>query len=398
MQHSLGAAVIGTGFAGAQHVEALRRIGVPVRVLVGSEEGRARGAADRLGVERSGADVQAAIGDPEVDVVHVCVPNALHVPIVRAALDAGKHLVCEKPLATTAADALELARVARSASGRSVLCHNYRFYPMAAEMRARVARGDIGRPHLVRGGYLQDWLLAPDATSWRVDPAAGGPSRAVADIGTHWIDLAETVVGRHVEAVMAWIGTVHDRRPDPRHVESFGRAAGGELVEVHTEDQAAVLLRFGGAMGSATFSQVAAGHRNDLSLAIDGEGGSLEWRQERPDELRMATLGGPRQILDRDPNALTPGAASLARLPAGHGEGWADGLRNLLSEAYAEIDGRRGSDAEEAVPLPTFDDGARHLAFVEAVLRSQATGEWVTIGDITGDRPAERQPAEEVSS
>src|SRR5687768_647408 len=217
-----------------QHADALRRIGVKLVAVVGSEPDRAHAAADRMGAERGTADVGSVIEDEGIDAIHVCVPNSLHVAIARDAMAAGKHVVCEKPLATSIDDARELADRAQAAATVSVLCHNYRFYPMVAEMRSRVARGEVGRPHLVRGAYLQDWLLDADATSWRIDPIESGPSRAIADIGTHWIDLAETVLDRRLEAVMGAIGTVHTRRPDWHHVETFAHGGDGAKVDVRT--------------------------------------------------------------------------------------------------------------------------------------------------------------------
>jgi predicted dehydrogenase len=385
--HPLRAAIVGTGFAGVQHADALRRIGVAIGAVVGSQPDRAEAAAARMGVERGTADLESVIADDTIDVLHVCVPNALHAPIVRAAIAAGKHVVCEKPLATSLEDALDLAARARAASTVSVLCHNYRFYPMAAEMRAQVASGVVGRPHLVRGAYLQDWLLDRGATSWRIDPTEGGPSRAVADIGTHWVDLAETVLDRRVESVMASVATVHARRPDWHHVASFQRGRDGTEVDVRTEDEAVVLLRFDGdLLGTATVSQVAAGHQNDLVVAIDGEAGSLEWSQERPDELRRGSADGGVALIARDRPTLSRAAAGLARLPRGHGEGWADALRNLLEAAYTAACGMPA--ASDDPPLPTFDDGARHVAFVEAVLRSNAEGRWIAIRDIVGSMPS----------
>ena len=386
MAAPLRAAVVGTGFVGAQHVDALRRIGAAVEVVVASEPERARAAAALLGVDRATADWAAAVADPAVDVVHVCVPNDLHVDIGLAALAAGKHLVCEKPLAADLAGARALAAAAARTDRTAVLCHNYRFYPMVAELRLQVRGGALGPLHAVRGVYLQDWMLAAGATNWRVDPARGGASRTVADIGTHWIDLAETVSGRRLEAVIAQLGIVHERRPASAHDGSFSapRDEVADWVQVTTEDQAGMLLRFeGGLQGTLVVSQVAAGHANDLQVSVDGGDGSATWRQERPDRLELAA-GHDRRVLRRTPGALTGGANALARLPAGHNEGWGDAMRNLLEAAYAEIAGTRGRLEAEAAPLPTFDDGVRHLAFVEAALRSSADERWVTIEEMLG--------------
>ncbi len=385
MAAPLRAAVVGTGFVGMQHVEALRRLpGVDVALLVGSGPERAAAAAESLGVARWSGDWREAVRDEGVDVVHVCVPNDLHVAVTGAALEAGRHVVCEKPLATTFEDGSRLAGMAGESDRVTVLCHNYRFYAMAAELRARVRSGDLGELHAVHGHYLQDWMLAPTSTNWRIDAARGGASRAIADIGTHWVDLAETVTGRPLEAVIAQTGIVHARRPAYEGVATFSSGDGRGIerwTEVDTEDQAALLLRFeDGLQGSLVLSQVAAGHKNDVRLTVDGAHASASWHQERPDRLIVGRLSGPTETIERAPAEPAVGAAELARLPAGHGEGWADGLRNLLAAAYAAVRGERRSP--EQVPLPTFDDGARHLAFVEAALVSAAQERWVRIEEI----------------
>jgi predicted dehydrogenase len=378
------AAIVGAGFVGAQHVDALRRIGVEVRLLASSSAERAESAARALGIARSSGDWESVVTDPAIDVVHVCVPNDLHRPVVLAALGAGKHVVCEKPLALTVAEGRELQAAAERSGRVAVLCHNYRFFAMVAELRLRATAGALGELHALRGHYLQDWLLAPDATNWRIDTARGGQSRVLADIGTHWIDLAEQVSGRRLEAVIAQLSTLHGTRPDYRHVATFGGGTGdGNSIPVTTEDQASLLLRFqGGLHGAVWLSQVSAGHRNDLELAVDGSDGSATWRQEQPDEL---LIGRSEEVhgITRSPSGLAPGARSLARLPAGHNEGWADALRNLVAAAYAEIEGGRDEASKRAAPLPTFEDGVRHLAFVEAALRSAADGRWASVADVS---------------
>lgn len=380
---ALRAAVIGVGFVGTQHVEALRRVGVEVVVVAASDARRAETAAGSLGVERWTGDWAAAAADAGVDVVHVCVPNDLHRDVVIAALDARKHVVCEKPLGLDVAQGRELAAAADRTDRVSALCHNYRFFPMAAELRARVSAGELGPLHALRGAYLQDWLLSPATTNWRVDVARGGRSRTIADIGSHWVDLAETVSHQRLAAVLADVTTVHRRRPGYAHVGTFARAGDGlGLIDVTTEDQAGLLLRFdGGIHGTLALSQVAAGHGNDLELSVDGANGSATWRQERPDELWLSS-DGQTQIITRAPDRLSAGAGRLAHLPAGHNEGWADALRNLLGAAYAEIGGDRDPSEAAAAPLPTFDDGLRHLAFVEAALRSAAEQRWVALDEV----------------
>jgi len=379
--------VIGAGFVGAQHVEALRRIpGVRVAALAASTPASAKVAAARLDVPPA-PDARAVLEDPSIDAVHICTPNHLHAEAVIAALSAGKHVICEKPLAFDAREAREVARAAAASDRVTVLCHNYRFYPMVAELLARVRAGALGPIRTARGQYLQDWLLLPTDANWRLDPERGGRSRAIADIGTHWIDLAEAVLGTELESVLADVRTVIPRRVRGSR-PSFSNAAPSpagpseaDWYDVATEDEAGLMLRFeGGTAGRLTVSQVAAGHKNDLQLALDGETASATWRQENPDQLFIGRRDGGNETLHRgaEPGG---GGAGLARLPSGHPEGWADGLRNLFAAAYGVI---RGETTREdlPVPLPTFMDGYRHQLAVEAALESSARGGWVTIAEV----------------
>jgi predicted dehydrogenase len=385
----LRAAVIGTGFVGRQHVDAIRRIGVAeVAVVAASSAAKAADAAAELRVGAGSGDWPAVVADPGIDVVHVCVPNDLHLPVARAALEAGKHVICEKPLALDPAEGRRLVALAAESDRVAVVCHNYRFYALVAELRSRIANGDLGRLHAVRGSYLQDWLIAASDTNWRVDERRGGRSRVIADIGTHWVDLAETVTGRRLEAVFATTDTVHPRRPATSDAETFSGAAApdaavapsrdGAWRDVRTEDQAGLLLRFaGGLTGSLVVSQVAAGHDNGLELSVDGSDASATWQQESPDRLWLGRRDGRVETVARNAARLSPPARELARLPAGHPEGWADALRNLVAAAYAEM--RGASRSADAMPLPTFPDGLRHLAFVDAALESAATERWVSV-------------------
>lgn len=401
MSAAISVGVIGTGFVGAQHVEALARLpGVKVVAVSASTRASASAAATRMGVARAARDARAIATDPSIDVVHVCTPNHLHGEAVKAAIEAGKHVICEKPLAVDAREASQLVDAAASTDRLAVLCHNYRFYPMIAELRARVAAGGLGEIHTVRGHYLQDWLLHPTDANWRLDPARGGRSRAIADIGSHWIDLAEVLVGRQLSSVLADVRTVIPRRVRGSRPtfstpsDAATHPTDEEWFEVATEDEAALLLRFGGGIaGRLSVSQVAAGHKNDLRVSLDGAAASATWLQERPDELRIGHRDHPNETLQRSTSPGGPGAA-LARLPAGHPEGWADGLRNLFAAAYAVIRGEVGPD-DLPIPLPTFEDGLRHQLAAEAALESSASGRWVEIPaarrdvvhELTGGRP-----------
>ncbi|HVV57743.1 MAG TPA: Gfo/Idh/MocA family oxidoreductase [Gaiellaceae bacterium] len=369
----LKAAVVGTGFIGLVHVEALRRLGVEVTGVVGSSPERAREKARSYPLPSAYDSLEQALADPQVDVVHLTTPNHLHYPQVKEVLAAGKHCVCEKPLALSSAESAELLRLAE----RSGLVHctnfNIRFYPQVQEARLRVGRGDAGDVWNVHGGYLQDWLLLDTDWNWRLDPAAGGKLRAVGDIGSHWLDLAQFVTGLRVESVLADLATTIPVRQRPTGpVETFTAATGEtEPVEMQTEDLAHLLLRFeGGARGSCVVSQVSAGRRNRVSLEVDGSAGAIAWDSERNEELWLGHRGRPNETLWRDPG-LNEGPVR-GSVPAGHHEGFADTFKELYAAVYRAVAaGEPGDD------YPTFRDGHWENVLADAVLVSNDERRWV---------------------
>lgn len=369
----LKAAVVGTGFIGLVHVEALRRLGVEVTGVVGSSPERAREKARSYPLPPAYDSLEQALADPQVDVVHLTTPNHLHYPQVKEVLAAGKHCVCEKPLALSSAESAELLRLAE----RSGLVHctnfNIRFYPQVQEARLRVGRGDAGDVWNVHGGYLQDWLLLDTDWNWRLDPAAGGKLRAVGDIGSHWLDLAQFVTGLRVESVLADLATTIPVRQRPAGpVETFAAATGEtEPVEMQTEDLAHLLLRFeGGARGSCVVSQVSAGRRNRVSLEVDGSAGAIAWDSERNEELWLGHRGRPNETLWRDPG-LNEGPVR-GSVPAGHHEGFADTFKELYAAVYRAVAaGEPGDD------YPTFRDGHWENVLADAVLVSNDERRWV---------------------
>ena len=305
------AAVVGTGFIGVVHVEALRRLGIEVTGIVGSSPERAAEKAKSAALPAPYPSFEAMLADPAVDVVHLTTPNRLHFEQARAALAAGKHVVCEKPLAMTSAETGELLRLAEESGLVHAVNFNIRFYPQCQEARARVRAGEIGDVRLVSGGYLQDWLLLETDWNWRLDPAAGGALRAVGDIGSHWLDLVQFVTGRKVEAVLADLTTFIGVRKQPTGpVETFSGATAGETVDtpMETEDAAGILLRLsGGARGVLTVSQVSRRPQEPPRLG-----------DRRLDELARLALGGARGALVRPPRPAERAAAARARrLPAG---------------------------------------------------------------------------------
>lgn len=369
----LRAAVVGTGFIGLVHLEALRRLGVGIAGVVGSSPGRARAKA--LGGVHVYESLDAALDDPAVDVVHLTTPNDLHYPQVKQVLAAGKHCVCEKPLALDSTQSAELVQLAEASGLVHCTNFNVRFYPQVQEAAFRVRRGDVGAVWNVHGGYLQDWLLLPTDWNWRLDPAAGGRLRAVGDIGSHWLDLVQFVTGRKVVELLADLATTIAERQRPTGpVETFASATGEtEPVEMATEDLAHLLLRFeGGARGSCVVSQVSAGRRNSVSFEVDGSAGSVAWSSERNEELWLGHRGRPNETLWRDPS-LNEGPVP-GRLPAGHHEGFADTFKELYAAVYRAVAaGEPGDD------YPTFRDGHWENVLADAVLRSNDERTWVEV-------------------
>jgi len=368
------AGVVGTGFIGAVHVDALRRLGVEVAGVVGSSPERAT-AKQLAPVYPS---YEALLGDDRVDVVHLTTPNHLHHAQVLAALDAGKHVVCEKPLALTAAESRELAERAE----RSGLVHctnfNIRFYPQVQEVRARVARGDLGVIRHVHGGYLQDWLLFDTDWNWRLEPGKGGELRAVGDIGSHWLDLVQFVTGLEVAEVFADLATaIPVRRRPVGEVETFAAAGDIERVDaaMSTEDLAHILVRFaGGARGSCVLSQVAAGRKNAVSFEVDGSVSSLAWHGESPEELWLGRRDEPNGMLLRNPGLMDASARGTTHLPAGHAEGFADTFRELYRAVYRAV-----AAGEPADDYPSFRAGHAENVLGEAIARSHREQRWVEV-------------------
>jgi predicted dehydrogenase len=381
--------LIGPGFVGAHHVDAVRRLGfVDVVAVAASSEASARRKAQALGVPRAYGSYQALLADPEIDVVHNTTPNYLHVPVVLAALEQRKHVVSDKPLATTAADARTLLEAATHAGVVHAVTFNYRGNPLVQQARAMIAAGEVGSIHYVHGNYLQDWLLQPTDFSWRLEPEKGGESSAIGDIGSHWCDLVQHVVGQRIIEVLADLSTVIETRLKPASSpEAFARAADGgrEPFHVRSEDLATVLVRFdGGARGCVSVGQVCAGHKNDLWFEVSGGRASLRWRQERQNELWIGRRDAPNAILPKDPSLLLPAAAAYAHLPGGHQEAWADAFCNVMRDVYSFIaEGRAASDPKPPA-FATFEDGYHAACVVDAILESHRRGGlWTGVREMT---------------
>ncbi|MER3418301.1 MAG: dehydrogenase [Chloroflexota bacterium] len=385
----IGAAVIGGGFIGTVHIEALRRLGVQVRGLLGSSPERGRLRAEQLGLPRAYNDLADLLADERVEVVHVASPNDLHYPQVVEILAAGKHVVCEKPLAMTAEQSADLLRRAEAAGVVHAVNFNIRFYPLNQHLQAAIADGALGDIRLVTGRYFQDWLLFPSDWNWRLQPERGGALRAVGDIGSHWLDLLTFLTGSRVSEVMADLATFVPIHLEPRGpVETFATERSGDAVtrEIGTEDAATILLRFAnGARGLLAVSQVSPGRKNSLAYEIDGAAAAAAWDSERPDELWIGHRDRPNELLLRNPALMTRPGAAAAHLPAGHVEGFADTFRALYQAVYRAV---AAGGPQERAPYPTFADGHDEMLVGEAIARSAREGRWVAVdrsdGSVSG--------------
>jgi predicted dehydrogenase len=373
-------AIFGTGFMGRVHLEAVRRVeSVEATAIAGRNADAARRLGDGFSIPTITTDYHEVLHDPKIDAVHICTPNAQHFSMAKDALSAGKHVLCEKPLATTVEEGEELVSLANRHAVRNCVCHNLRYYPMVQQMRRMCEAGDLGEILVIQGTYSQDWLLYDTDWNWRVDANAGGASRCMADIGSHWFDMAEHVTGSRVASVCADLQTFHPIRKQPKHsVETFANKLLGpeDYIEtaVTTEDFGAVLFRMGArTRGCVTASQVSAGRKNRLSIEIYGTRSSVAWDQERPDELWAGHRDSGNQIFIKDPSLLKPAARAYADLPGGHSEGYDDTFKQVFRRFYASISS--GGEAQ----YPQFADGLRQLKILNAVLKSHHARAWVDV-------------------
>jgi len=378
---SLNAAIAGVGFVGRAHLEALRRLGIHVAGVLGSTPDKSRSAAQTLGVARGYVDFAELLADASVDVVHVCTPNNLHLAMASAAMRAGKHVICEKPLALTAQESRELVRIQQETGRVCAVCFNLRYYPLCHEARARVLAGQIGQVRMVHGQFLQDWLFSPAVWSWRLDSSVGGALRTVADIGSHWLDLVEWLSGLRVTEVCADLTTFIPKRLKPAGgAETFSagvREDGAQEVPAAGEDYAALLLAFSnGARGSVTLSQVCAGRKNHLWWELNGSEGSMWWNAEDPNRLWIGHHDAPNQVLIKSPGLMQADARRYAVYPAGHAEGYPDTFVRLFQDVYEHI----GSGAPySSATFPTVADGHRQMVLCEAIGESARLRQWLRV-------------------
>ncbi len=381
-KETLGIGIAGTGFIGPAHIEGLRRNGLRVVGLAEATAELARQKAAELGIPRAYESLEEMLADPQIHAVHLATPNHLHYPHAKAALLAGKHVVCEKPLATNSAESAELVRLAAELKRANAINFNLRMYPLVQQARQMVQSGDLGEVFIIQGSYLQDWLLFPTDWNWRLQPELGGSLRAVGDIGSHWLDMVTFITGLQVKEVFADFKTVYPIRKKPaKPLETYS----GKLLQpsdyidqpIQTEDYASILLHFeNGVPGVLTVAQVCSGRKNRLFFEINASKSSIAWDSERPNELWIGHRTQPNQILMKDPALLAPEARSVTSYPGGHNEGFPDTFKHLSAKFYRYL---LAGDFSAAADFPTFADGHYEMLLCEAIERSAKEKCWVTV-------------------
>ena len=382
MNYRTKAAITGTGFMGATHAEGLRRAGVDVIGILGSSPEKSQLAAQRFNIPKAYDTLSSLLNDSDVDAVHITTPNRFHFESAKAAIEAGKHVLCEKPLAMNTDESSQLVRLASEHQVAAGVNYNIRFYPLCLESRHLVASGQTGTVHSVTGSYVQDWLLHETDYNWRVLSSEGGALRAVADIGTHWLDLVQNITQQKVSAVFADLHTIHPTRKRPRgEVETFSGKTSSrddlEQIPIDTEDMGSILLRFeNGAKGNLFVSQVMSGKKNSLSFDISGSKQTLSWDSETPNQLVIGHRSKANETLIKDPSLLSESSRSFTGYPGGHSEGYPDSFKMCFRAFYEHI--ARG-DFKAPSPFPSFAEGHREIQLCEAILRSHESEAWVHI-------------------
>jgi predicted dehydrogenase len=381
MTRRIKTAVIGTGFMGRVHTEAIRRVGnVDVVAVAAHTLDEAKAFAQSVGIETATADYKSLLKDKSIDAVHVCTPNFLHYPVSKEAMEAGKAVLCEKPMTMTVGEARDLVDTADRTGVPNCVNHNLRFYPVVQQIRAMIEAGELGEVLIVQGTYSQDWLLYDTDYNWRVESKANGALRAMGDIGSHWMDMITHLTAQPITAVCADLQTFHKTRKRPTvAVQTFAgkllKPEDYEEVPIDTDDFGSVLVRLGDrARGCFTVSQMSAGRKNRFSFEIFGTKCGVGWDQERPDELWIGHRNTPNQILLKDPSLLLPKAAGFADLPGGHSEGYDDTHKQICKRFYAKV-----ADPSAAIEYPTFAEGLEGMVRLEKVLESHRKQGWVTV-------------------
>ncbi len=373
-------AIFGTGFMGKVHTEAVRRLGnVEFAAVASIAQASAHSFADSLNIPKASGDYREILADPTIDAVHIGTPNALHYPMSEAALKAGKHVLCEKPLTMTSAEGKKLVKLAESTGLVNAVNHNLRYYPIVQQIRQMIAAGELGEILIVNGTYYQDWLLYDTDYNWRVESKDNGALRAMGDIGSHWMDMIQHVTGMKISALCCDMQTFHQIRKKPAGaVETFtGKKAKAPAkyteIPIDTDDFGSVLVKLGDrARGCFAVSQMSAGCKNRFNIEVYGTKSGVQWNQERPDELWIGNRNSPNQVIVKDGSLMLPKAASFADLPGGHSEGYDDAHKQLFRRFYARV-----ADRNAEVNYPTFADGTWGMYLLEKALESSKKQKWV---------------------
>ncbi|MBI2686959.1 MAG: Gfo/Idh/MocA family oxidoreductase [Acidobacteria bacterium] len=374
-------AIIGTGFMGRVHAEQIRRLGfVDIAGVASVNAAEAAAFGESMGIERTTGNYKELLADPSIQAVHVLTPNAMHYPMSMEALEAGKAVLCEKPLAVSAKEAANMLKLAQKKKVAHAVNHNLRYYPVVQHIRQYIASGELGDVLHVQGTYSQDWLLYDTDFNWRIDAKENGALRAVGDIGSHWMDMIQHLTGLRITALCADLATFHKTRKKPKTaIQTFAgkklKPSDYDEVKISTEDYGGLLIHLGdSARGAFTASQVAAGNKNRFAFEIYGTKSGVSWNQERPDELWIGNRNEPNRILIKDPSMLMGPAAGFADLPGGHSEGYDDAHKQLYKRFY-----KRVADPSAPVDYPTFEDGWRGMVLLEKVVESNKKKGWVKV-------------------
>jgi predicted dehydrogenase len=378
---TLKAGIIGTGYIGPAHFEALRRLGsVDVAAVAEATQDLADKKSRQLGIAKAYGNYRDMLDNKEIDVIHNCTPNFMHLQVNKDILNAGKHCISEKPLGMNSRESAELVTLAKNKKLVNAVNFNYRYYPLVQQARRMVKDGQLGRVFAVQGCYMQDWLLYDTDWSWRLDPKMAGDSRVMGDIGSHWFDLIQFVTGKRIIRVFADVLTLHEYRKKPKmQIETFSgkelRPDDYEKVKIETEDYGHVLLQFDdGSKGMACITQVSAGRKNHIVFELNGTEKSLWWDHERPNELMIGQRNQPNQLQMKDAVLMDKSIRDYAHYPAGHNEGYPSAVKNFCRNVYRYIAGE-----SKEIDFATFEDGHNADVIVEAVIQSSRSGQWVSI-------------------
>lgn len=379
--NKLRAGIIGTGYIGPAHIEALRRLGdVEVVAVAEANQELADAKAKQFNVPMAYGDYRKLIVDEQIDVIHNCTPNHLHYQVNCEILAAGKHVISEKPLAMDSKESAKLVRLAKKAGVVNAVNFNYRYYPIVQHAAMMVKKKELGRVFAVQGCYMQDWLLYDTDWNWRLEPKYAGKSRAIGDIGSHWLDLIQFLLGKKISRVCADLLTVHQYRKKPKvQVETFaGKALKPSQYmkkRITTEGHGHILVEFeDGTRGMLCVSQLAAGRKNHIVFEINGTAKNIWWDHERPNELMIGQRNQPNELMLKDAMLMDESIRDYAHYPAGHNEGYPTAVKNFCRNVYRHIRNRR-----RRVDFATFEDGHIANAIVDAVLKSSQSKKWVDV-------------------